>query len=119
MAISIEKPKTALLVMDMENDIVHEEGAFKDFGIADTTLVTELDFLVRDHLLIADGASYLITNQAQHLLTTDLVLSEELSLLVLVQYAFRNKAYEFVLTFASSEEYANKLRQRGGNTQDG
>ncbi len=34
MAISIEKPNTALLVMDMENDIVHEEGAFKDFGIA-------------------------------------------------------------------------------------
>ena len=34
MALEIERANTALLVMDMENDIVHEEGAFKDFGFA-------------------------------------------------------------------------------------
>ena len=34
MALEISKPHTALLVMDFENDIVHPEGAFKDFGFA-------------------------------------------------------------------------------------
>ena len=34
MALEIDRAQTALLVMDMENDIVHEEGAFKDFGFA-------------------------------------------------------------------------------------
>ena len=34
MALEISKAHTALLVMDFENDIVHSEGAFKDFGFA-------------------------------------------------------------------------------------
>ena len=34
MALEIGKAHTALLVMDFENDIVHPEGAFKDFGFA-------------------------------------------------------------------------------------
>jgi nicotinamidase-related amidase len=34
MALTIEKEHTALLAMDLENDIVHEDGAFKDFGFA-------------------------------------------------------------------------------------
>jgi nicotinamidase-related amidase len=28
----IDKSKTALLIMDVQNDIVHEEGKYKDFG---------------------------------------------------------------------------------------
>jgi len=34
MPITIDKARTALLAMDFENDIVHEDGAFKDFGFA-------------------------------------------------------------------------------------
>ena len=34
MALSIDKGHTALLAMDFQNDIVHENGAFKDFGFA-------------------------------------------------------------------------------------
>ncbi len=34
MAITIDKAHTALLAMDFENDLVHEDGAFKDFGFA-------------------------------------------------------------------------------------
>ncbi|NQW22231.1 MAG: cysteine hydrolase [SAR202 cluster bacterium] len=34
MALTIDRQHTALLVMDFENDIVHPEGAFKDFGFA-------------------------------------------------------------------------------------
>jgi len=34
MALTIDSARTALLVMDFENDIVHEDGAFKDFGFA-------------------------------------------------------------------------------------
>ncbi len=34
MALEIDKRHAALLVMDFENDIVHLEGAFKDFGFA-------------------------------------------------------------------------------------
>ena len=34
MALELDKSKTALLAMDFENDIVHEEGALKDFGLA-------------------------------------------------------------------------------------
>jgi nicotinamidase-related amidase len=34
MALEISKAHAALLVMDFENDIVHPEGAFKDFGFA-------------------------------------------------------------------------------------
>ncbi len=34
MALTINKGHTALLAMDFENDLVHEDGAFKDFGFA-------------------------------------------------------------------------------------
>ncbi len=34
MAITIDKEHTALLAMDFQNDLVHEDGAFKDFGFA-------------------------------------------------------------------------------------
>ncbi len=34
MALTIDRDHTALLAMDFENDIVHENGAFKDFGFA-------------------------------------------------------------------------------------
>ena len=34
MALELNPGHTALLAMDLENDIVHEEGAFKDFGFA-------------------------------------------------------------------------------------
>jgi len=34
MAITIDKEHAALLAMDLENDVVHEDGAFKDFGFA-------------------------------------------------------------------------------------
>ena len=34
MALELNPGHTALLAMDFENDIVHEEGAFKDFGFA-------------------------------------------------------------------------------------
>ncbi len=34
MALTIDSARTALLVMDFENDVVHEDGAFKDFGFA-------------------------------------------------------------------------------------
>ena len=34
MAITIDKEHSALLAMDFENDLVHGDGAFKDFGFA-------------------------------------------------------------------------------------
>ena len=34
MTLSIDREHTALLAMDFENDIVHENGAFKDLGFA-------------------------------------------------------------------------------------
>jgi nicotinamidase-related amidase len=34
MPIPIDKARMALLAMDFENDIVHEDGTFKDFGFA-------------------------------------------------------------------------------------
>ena len=34
MALEISKQSTAILAMDFENDIVHPDGAFKDFGFA-------------------------------------------------------------------------------------
>ena len=43
MALELNPGHTALLVMDFENDIVHEEGAFKDFGFAQ--MVKENDVL--------------------------------------------------------------------------
>ena len=43
MVLELDKSKTALLAMDFENDIVHEEGALKDFGLAQ--MVKENDIL--------------------------------------------------------------------------
>ena len=34
MSIDIDRDHTAILAMDLENDLVHEDGAFKDFGFA-------------------------------------------------------------------------------------
>ena len=45
MAITIDKEHTALLAMDLQNDIVHEDGAFKDFGFA--AMVKQNDVLTK------------------------------------------------------------------------
>jgi nicotinamidase-related amidase len=43
MALTIEKARTALLAMDFQNDIVDENGAFKDMGFAQ--MAKEMDVL--------------------------------------------------------------------------
>ena len=48
MALAIDKVHTALLAMDFENDIVHENGAFKDFGFA--AMVKQNDVLTKTAL---------------------------------------------------------------------
>ena len=50
MAPSIDKGHTALLVMDFQNDIVHENGAFKDFGFA--AMVKQNDVLAKSARLL-------------------------------------------------------------------
>ncbi len=50
MALSIDKEHTALLAMDFENDIVHEDGAFKDFGFA--AMVKQNDVLAKSARLL-------------------------------------------------------------------
>ena len=50
MALELDKEHTALLVMDLENDIVHEEGAFKDFGFAQ--MVKDNDVLGKINTLL-------------------------------------------------------------------
>ena len=50
MALTIDKEHTALLVMDFENDIVHENGAFKDFGFA--AMVQQNDVLAKTARLL-------------------------------------------------------------------
>ena len=50
MALSIDKGHTALLAMDFENDILHENGAFKDFGFAQ--MVKQNDVLGRTARLL-------------------------------------------------------------------
>ena len=45
MALSIDKGHTALLAMDFQNDIVHENGAFKDFGFP--AMVKQNDVLAK------------------------------------------------------------------------
>ena len=50
MALSIEKGHTALLAMDIQNDIVHENGAFKDFGFA--AMVKQNDVLAKSARLL-------------------------------------------------------------------
>ena len=51
MALELDKGQTALLVMDLENDVVHEEGAFKDFGFAQ--MVKDNDVLGKTNTLLA------------------------------------------------------------------
>ena len=50
MALTIDKAHTALLAMDFENDIVHENGAFKDFGFA--AMVKQNDVLAKSARLL-------------------------------------------------------------------
>jgi gluconolactonase len=51
MALELDKGSTALLVMDLENDLIHEEGAFKDFGFAQ--MVKDNDVLGKTNSLLA------------------------------------------------------------------
>ena len=51
MGLEIDKGQTALLVMDLENDLVHEDGAFKDFGFA--KMVNDNDVLGKVNTLLA------------------------------------------------------------------
>jgi len=51
MALEIDRGQTALLVMDLENDLVHEDGAFKDFGFA--KMVNDNDVLGKVNTLLA------------------------------------------------------------------
>ena len=50
MALSIDKGRTALLALDFENDIVHENGAFKGFGFA--AMVKQNDVLAKSARLL-------------------------------------------------------------------
>ena len=50
MILSIDKGHIALLAMDFENDIVHENGAFKDFGFA--AMVKQNDVLAKSARLL-------------------------------------------------------------------
>ena len=50
MALRIDKGHTALLVMDFQNDIVHENGAFKDFGFP--AMVKQNDVLAKSARLL-------------------------------------------------------------------
>ena len=56
MALEIDKRHTALLVMDLENDIIHPEGAFKDFGFAQMVADTNLLGKTNELLSAARGA---------------------------------------------------------------
>ena len=51
MALEIDKRHTALLVMDLENDIIHPDGAFKDFGFA--KMVADNNVLGKTNELLA------------------------------------------------------------------
>lgn len=50
MALSIDKEHTALLAMDFQNDIVHQNGALKDFGFA--AMVQQNDVLAKSAQLL-------------------------------------------------------------------
>ena len=50
MTLSIDKGRTALLAMDFQNDIVHENGAFKDFGFP--AMVKQNDVLAKSARLL-------------------------------------------------------------------
>ena len=51
MALELDRQHTALLAMDYENDIVHPDGAFKDFGFA--KMVAETNVLDKTAQLLA------------------------------------------------------------------
>ena len=51
MALEIDKRHTALLVMDLENDLIHPDGAFKDFGFA--KMVADNNLLGKTNELLA------------------------------------------------------------------
>jgi len=55
MALEISRQHTALLAMDFENDIVHPEGAFKDFGFAQ--MVSETGVLDKTSQLLTTARS--------------------------------------------------------------
>ena len=55
MALEIDKRHTALLAMDFENDIVHPDGAFKDFGFA--KMVADNNVLDKTAQLLAAARS--------------------------------------------------------------
>ena len=59
MVLEISKAHTALLVMDFENDIVHPEGAFKDFGFAQ--MVADNNVLDKTSQLLAAARSSGVT----------------------------------------------------------
>ncbi|HIN34219.1 MAG TPA: cysteine hydrolase [Dehalococcoidia bacterium] len=59
MALEINRQHTALLAMDFENDIVHPDGAFKDFGFA--KMVAETNVLDKSARLLAAARSAGIT----------------------------------------------------------
>ncbi len=59
MALEINRQHTALLAMDFENDIVHPDGAFKDFGFA--KMVSETNVLDKSAQLLAAGRNAGIT----------------------------------------------------------
>ena len=56
MALEIDKRHTALLVMDLENDIIHPDGAFKDFGFAKMVADNNLLGNTNELLAAARGA---------------------------------------------------------------
>lgn len=60
MALEIDRRHTALLALDFESDIVHPDGAFKDFGfakmVADNNVLDEAAQL----LSAARGAGLLV-----------------------------------------------------------
>lgn len=60
MALEIDRRHAALLAMDFENDIVHPEGAFKDFGFAQ--MVADNDVLEKTAqlLAVARGAGLMV-----------------------------------------------------------
>jgi len=56
MALEIDKRHTALLVMDLENDVIHPDGAFKDFGFAKMVADNNLLGNTNELLAAARGA---------------------------------------------------------------
>ena len=60
MALEIDRRHTALLAMDFENDIVHPEGALKDFGFAQMVADNNVLDKAAQLLAAARGAGILV-----------------------------------------------------------